>query len=422
MNDQPSLPTQPQMPAELRQEVVQGAIPPLPVVRTKVQANKDNQPIDYPAQQYRFVDPALIPSRQRLLGDVYLRGIVSMTSAAGGTGKSSLLACEALALASGKPLLGETPKRRCRVWFVQLEDSLLDIQRAIAGIAKHYGLTAADLEGHLFVTSGMDQPMNLAGPTDSGFKLNDAFFDALAVEMIRRKIDVLILDPYVSAHDGDENSNPQMDKILKALSRLAKKVNASIHLVHHSRKPGFNEKMTAHSSRGASAIVNACRVVRVLESVSKTKLQRYGLEETDNVVQAKLDKINFAPKSGSQHYKIVSVELGNGEGQSEGDSVGVFTRWQTPATGKKIDEFISDDIIKACLAKLSERPYRSHPKATDWGGHVIAEVLGINTEKKSGKARVQAILSQWVKKGLLEVIDAKDKTRQDRPFFNVVRP
>src|SRR5690606_4620106 len=58
------------------------------------------------AKPFIPVDPATIPPREWLYGRHLMRKFVSVTVAPGGVGKSSLAIVEAVAMASGKPLLG----------------------------------------------------------------------------------------------------------------------------------------------------------------------------------------------------------------------------------------------------------------------------------------------------------------------------
>jgi hypothetical protein len=62
-----------------------------------------------------FSDPSKIPLRDWIYGKYLLRGIVSMTIASGAVGKTSLKIVEALALATGRPLLGVEVPKPCRV-------------------------------------------------------------------------------------------------------------------------------------------------------------------------------------------------------------------------------------------------------------------------------------------------------------------
>ena len=54
-----------------------------------------------------------------------------MTIAAGAVGKTSLKIVEALALATGRSLLGVEVPKRARVWLFNLEDDMLELQRRV---------------------------------------------------------------------------------------------------------------------------------------------------------------------------------------------------------------------------------------------------------------------------------------------------
>ena len=68
------------------------------------------------ATLYEWREPTTIPTRDWLYGRLLVRKFVSATVAPGGVGKSSLIATEALAMVSGKPLLGVT-SQRLNVWL-----------------------------------------------------------------------------------------------------------------------------------------------------------------------------------------------------------------------------------------------------------------------------------------------------------------
>ena len=80
-----------------------------------------NDALDRPLGQFvrPFVwrDPATMPRREWLYGRHLIRKFVSATFAPGGVGKSALALAEAMAMASGKPLLGPRPRGRLRVGY-----------------------------------------------------------------------------------------------------------------------------------------------------------------------------------------------------------------------------------------------------------------------------------------------------------------
>ena len=66
--------------------------------------------------------PKSLPKRQWLYGNHLIRKFGSATIALGAVGKSSLFIVEALALATGRELLGVKPPQRARVWLWNGED------------------------------------------------------------------------------------------------------------------------------------------------------------------------------------------------------------------------------------------------------------------------------------------------------------
>src|SRR6266436_6703213 len=77
-------------------------------------AASDN--VFYEPTPFEWQDPSTIPLRDWIYGKHMLRGIVSMTIASGAVGKTSLKIVEALALATGRQLLGVEVPKPCRVW------------------------------------------------------------------------------------------------------------------------------------------------------------------------------------------------------------------------------------------------------------------------------------------------------------------
>jgi RecA-family ATPase len=95
-----------------------------------------------------------IPARRWIYGQHYIRGHVSVLASAGGVGKTSLQIVEALCIGTGKPLLGEAIHEPCKVWIINLEDPLEEMQRRLAAAMLHYGVTAEEIRGRLFLDAG----------------------------------------------------------------------------------------------------------------------------------------------------------------------------------------------------------------------------------------------------------------------------
>jgi len=190
------------------------------------------------ATPYDWRDPTKIPRRQWVFGRWLLKGTVAVVVAPGGMGKSTFISGMALSLASGRECLGKTvwggPQP---VWVWNQEDDFDELSRSIQAAAKLHGLEPSDILGNLFVDSAMDGAGLCTATEDrTGVQLLEPVYDAIKEELLRRGIKVLIIDPFVSSHEVDENSNIKIDKIVKAWARVAKAADCVIVLVHHTSK------------------------------------------------------------------------------------------------------------------------------------------------------------------------------------------
>ena len=316
------------------------------------------------ATPYEWRDPATIPPRHRIFHSWLWRGLMACVIAPGGVGKTTFLAGTALSLASGRSFLGKEvyggPKR---VWIWNLEDDLDELARALQGAAIHYGLTERDVAGRLFLDSAMEgSGLCTASTIDGEFRLIQPVYDGLVSELQRRQIDVLIIDPFISSHEVDENDNGKIDKIAKAWARVAKTAGCAIVLVHHTSKAGAGE-VTALSSRGAVALIDASRTTLVLNRMDDMDAQRLGIQadERRRYFRVQADKCNRAPAEAADWYQLVSVDLGNATSELPSDSVGVAEPWRLP------DPFddISVDDLRTVQSRIAERRWRESHQAED---------------------------------------------------------
>ena len=104
-------------------------------------------------------DPAKLPRRRWLYGVHLIRKFVSVTVAPGGMGKSSLTIAEGLALATGRPLFGETVHEHCTVAIWNGEDPFDELNRRVAAACIQHRIDPAAIAGRFFLNSGRDMPM-----------------------------------------------------------------------------------------------------------------------------------------------------------------------------------------------------------------------------------------------------------------------
>jgi len=364
--------------------------------------------LDFAPVPFIWRDPATIPPRPWLYGRHLLRGQVSVTVAPGGVGKSSLSIVEALAMTSGRKLLGEWTEQNLRVWLFNLEDPADELERRIVAAMMHHHVKPAEVDGRLYFDSGRDHPLCVAQQTRNGAEIHTPVFDRLAEAIIERQIDVLIVDPFVSSHRVPENDNGAIDLVVKEWARLAARRNCAIELVHHTRKTNGAEAST-EDARGAAALLGAARSGRVLNRMSDQMKAEAGVKDDPGTYfSVDRDKANLAPAGDRLWRRMVSVDLTNG------DFVGVAEAWAWP------DAFdgISVKDLLAVQRAIEGRDVGSDAQSHDWVGFVVAEVLALIAERD--KARIKRLIAAWIRSGALQVVRRQDKkSRKPRPFVDV---
>lgn len=371
------------------------------------------------ASPYLWRDPASLPRRPWVYGRQLIRGCVFLVLAPGGTGKSALTTGMAMALCTGRPLLGhdvwDGPKR---VWLWNLEDSLNDMAFSIQAAALHWNLSPDDLSGRMFVDSGIEgSGLRLARMERDGPVIDRDASAAIESEIIARGIDVLFVDPFISSHGLPENDNAAIDLVAKEWARIATAANCAIVLVHHCGKPKSpGEAVTANSSRGASSLVDAARGGLALNTMTDAEADSFGIDRGDRrrFFRADSAKSNRSPAGAGQWFELVSVHLDNGP--NGGDSVGVATPWSEP------DPFdgITTHDLRLVQGKIADGDWKENAQARNWAGLVVAEVLDLDLNDRAAKAKVVSIIRTWIRNGALRVVDRQCPERREMKKFVVV--
>ena len=367
--------------------------------------------------RYIWLDPKDIPPREWIYKPFYIRKFAGSTVATGGAGKSSLLLAESVAMASGKSLLGVAPEPDLCVWYWNGEDPQDELQRRVQAVLKYYKVTAADIEGRLFIDSGRDLPIRIAELQDGKTKIAVPIVNQM-IEAIRDlKIDCIGIDPWVSSHGVPENDNNAIDQVAKKWADIADKTNSHIHISHHTRKTNGMGAM-AEDSRGASSLNNAMRTRRVINTMSAAEAEKAGILGNSRLSYFKADTAGSSmtkPAEALEWYRFESVQLGNGNGfDVEGDEVGVVVKWDY----KPLSLDLSPDDASVAIAALETGgPWREQSRSTKWAGLAVAKVMDLDLDAKGVKKQIEALLTAWVADGSLERYEGETSARQTKWFL-----
>jgi hypothetical protein len=361
-----------------------------------------------------------IPPRGWLLGNLICRQFLASIFGDGAVGKTALLIAMALSLATGRrEIIGEHVFVRCRVLLVCFEDGKDELRRRLKAAMMHYGIEKADILGYLFITAISRSDAKLA-ITDKGRDLQvGKLRGALDRSMVRRRIDVALLDPWIKAHGVPENDNVAVDFAAGALADLIIERDAGAMVPHHTRK-GPPDPGNADVGRGAGSLKDAFRLCYTLNPMSEADAELLGVPEDDRASLVRLDngKVNLVRKSMTPRwFRIVGDSIGNGnETYPSGDEIQVIERWYPPDHFKGVGYEVWNKILDEIDAGLEDgERYSDHPKAKK---RQAWQVVARHTEKAEKDAKL--IIKTWKRNRVITLESYRDEgERKDRLGFVV---
>ncbi len=355
-------------------------------------------------------DGAPIPPRGWLLGTVFCRRFVSSIIAEGGAGKTALRTAQALALATGQPITGEHIFQRCRVLIVSLEDDMDELRRRVLAARLHHGISQDDVRGRLFLATPDAAAGKIMIADETGHAVRSKLADTIEDCIVKRAIDIAILDPFVKSHAVKENNNVAMDAVVGLLADMAAKHNIAIDVPHHTRK-GANNPGNADAGRGASAMKDAARLVYTLARMTPEEAQTLGIAEKDRRYLIRMDsgKVNIAPPlEEAKWFRLVGVPLGNATDlYPKGDEVQTVEVWTPPDAWDGLSSHLLNRILDEIDAGLPDgNRYSDGSRAGDRAAwRAVTKHAPDKTEPEARR-----IIKTWTKNGVLVSQDCENPT------------
>lgn len=355
---------------------------------------------------------------------------VSLTISPGGLGKSSLKQVDAVAMATGRALLGARPVRPLRVMYWNGEDPADEVERRFAAVFKHYEIGPSDIADRLFIETGETFPIKLAQAGKNGVTVAEKDIERLIARVSEARLDVLIADPFVTTHSVPENDNTAVNEVASMWRKIARRTGCAVELVHHAvkqaRLPGQSEALGDAQSRGGGSLLDAVRSTRFLVGMSTEEGKKLGISKPGSYFRVEGGKANMTPRIEEATWRrLVSVPLDNGDNEyPDGDFVAVVTPWNLPNPA----EGLGDDVLLRVKARVAGGQWRENHQASDWVGYAIAEAVGLDIgpakradrtdSQQRHRIKVTALLSQWMAAGgLVRVMRRDPKNRRETPFI-----
>jgi RecA-family ATPase len=287
----------------------------------------------------------------------------------------------------------------------------------------YYNIPLQELSGWWFMTSGNEVPLRVAQGYNA-LNIDNRLVKCMTEQIGDNKIDVAAFDPLVTLHNVSEKDPGRMDAVIRIFAGMADRLNCAVELCHHTRKllPGSAEEdYTIDDARGAGAVKDALRAVRLLNFMSKSDAEGAGIGELERTLYFRIDrgKANNSPPAKSATWrKFVSVDLPNS------DEVGVVIPFEFPSQDaaptpeRQEAERKAEHVFLEILARftLADRPVNDSSSGPGNAPSVFARETEAKLAKL-GKAALADAMRRLFEKGEIKVETFGPPSRERRKIM-----
>jgi hypothetical protein len=240
------------------------------------------------------LDFRLLQPRRWVVVDRFLQGYVTISAAPPGCGKTAYEIASAVSVATGISYTGEDCRKRGRAWVYANEEDSVEMLRRLGALCILHRIRPNDLRNDLRLSSGYGHSLVIAKRIES---TGDVVPTPVVGELIRAPKDwqciAFAVDPLISTHRANENSNTDLEAVMQQWRRVAFETNCAIEIPTHIPKSPENSEWHAgnlNAIRGASSIAGAARQVVTLARMSKDTAQSYGIDKKEARDLVRLDR------------------------------------------------------------------------------------------------------------------------------------
>lgn len=226
---------------------------------------------------------------------------IHITTADGGTGKSTMKLQEAVCLAIGAPFLGFP----CQVTegttlYITAEDSKEKLAAMIGEICIQMGIRDnKELMDKILKNIHIKKDSDLCLITktrDNFLTHNKVALDTILEACKEIKPDMIIFDPIASFWGSESNVNDMGSAVSKFMQTLNKETGACVEMINHVGKASSAAKdLSQFAGRGGTGLPSHSRVSRALRQVDNaeyTQLTGGSLDESESSVMINVNKFS----------------------------------------------------------------------------------------------------------------------------------
>lgn len=326
---------------------------------------------------------------------------IHLTTADGGTGKTTLKLYEAICLALGQPFLGFPCLSPGRTLFITGEDTAAKLSAIIGAMLRQLKIDQDDALVEQILSSIVikkDADLCLITKDKQGFlTVNRQALDRILEAVHDLKPRMIVFDPIASFWGSESALNDMNKAVAKFMGELQEKSNACVEMINHMGKQSSSQKdLSQFAGRGGSGLPSHARVVRTLQPMTAQEYrEKTGTElpEGKSAIQCNIGKftdgsplyakpfiimrdgylferINLTPEKEKEVQEIqtcceiimqlVKEEISNGNFPTEKGITAKYKNMNHPYTTKIKESFSLLKMSGVYGEKLKET---SHPDA-----------------------------------------------------------
>jgi hypothetical protein len=213
---------------------------------------------------------------------------IHLTSADGGTGKTTLKLYEAICLALGEPFLGFRCYSPGRTLFITGEDTAVKLSAMIGAILNQMGFLDGSPENEAKIDVVLSSII-IKKDADLCLIAKDRFnfltVNRDALNKVMQAVDdlqprMIVWDPIASFWGSESSVNDMNKAVAKFMGELQERSNACVEMINHIGKQSSTSKdLSQFAGRGGTGLPSHSRVVRVLQAMNTEEYRdKTGLE------------------------------------------------------------------------------------------------------------------------------------------------
>lgn len=336
---------------------------------------------------------------------------IHITTADGGTGKTTLKLYEAICLALGMPFLGFPAVQTGKTLYITGEDTALKLGAMLGVMLRQMGLLQPGNDDKVrtvldSIVVKKDADLCLIMRDRQGFihPHSEAMNKVMqAVDDIQPKM--IIFDP-ISSFWGSENALNDMNKaVTKFMSELAERSGACIEMINHMGKSSSQTKdMTQFAGRGGTGLPSNSRVSRVLRPVFEDEFAELTGEQLTEKQTAMMCVVNKFT-DGSPLYNKPFLILRDGH---------LFVRKNLSESKAKEAEQQLSDIERVFAYVKEQRAADRFPSLGVIQAHFMT--CGNPLSEAKTKRAMQMLQFQGYMGEMVKVIENPDQSIKDKVY------